>query len=254
MVLNASFDDDNAAVLSPSQWTTKAGSSPGPWVSYTEAWPGAHTGTYHGTHYSPLPYEVYTYQVVKNLPAGTYNLKAWVKGGGSRICQLQASNYGGPALAADIPGSPGQWTQVSILGLTVSNGQCEIGFYSKAPGGQWLYFDDVELVRQDASLMASSSLASVAASSSVGADADVALYPNPADSQTTITATFAQADAVTITVYDYQGTRLVQYQRPAVAGSNEFALDTSTLPSGSYTLRLTSASQAMPVLHLAVVH
>lgn len=248
-VLNASFDDDNAALLSPSQWTTKAGSSPGPWVSYTEAWPGAHTGTYHLTHYSPLPYEVYTYQVVKNLPAGTYTLKAWVKGGGSRICQLQASNYGGPALATDIPASPSQWTQVSLTGVIVSNGQCEIGFYSKAPAGQWLYFDDIELVRQETSFTASN-LASLTASSS----ADLALYPNPANSQTTITSTFVQAGAVTITVVDYQGTQLMQYQQSAVAGGNEFALDTSALPSGTYTVRLASASQPVQVLRLSVVH
>ncbi|MGI4834044.1 MAG: Ig-like domain-containing protein [Janthinobacterium lividum] len=249
-VLNASFDDDQAAVQSPRQWATQTGGLTGAWVSYTETHGGAHTGTYHGTHYALLPYEVYTSQVVQNLPKGTYNLKAWVRGGIRGKAQLQASNYGGPALAADIASSD-DWTQVSILGITVNNGRCEIGFYSNGPGGQWLYFDDVELTRQSDDALASNLLMSSSDNSATGG---LGLYPNPADSQTSITGTFAQEDNVTITVIDYQGTQLAQFQRTAVAGSNQFTLDTSGLPSGSYTLRVASSSQPVQVLHLAVLH
>ena len=249
-VLNASFEDDQAAVQSPRQWTTQTGSLTGPWVSYTETHGGAHTGTYHGSHYAMLPYEVYTYQVVKNLPNGTYNLKAWIRGGIQNKAQLQAKNYGGPALAANISSS-NDWVQVSILGITVSNGQCEVGFYSNGAAGQWLYFDDMELTRQDASSFAASMASS--SSSDFASTTDLGLYPNPADGQTSVTGTFAQDDAVTITVVDYQGTQLAQFQRTAVAGSNQFTLDTSGLPSGSYTLRVAS-SQPVQVLHLAVVH
>ncbi|NML67709.1 T9SS type A sorting domain-containing protein [Hymenobacter sp. RP-2-7] len=248
-VLNASFDDDQAAVLSPRQWKVQTGSLNGPWVSYTESYGGAHTGTYHGTHYSLLPYEIYTNQGVKKLPNGTYNLKAWVKGDIRYKAQLRASNYGGPTLAADIASSA-DWVQVSVLGITVSNGQCEVGFYSNGPGGQWLYFDDVELTRQDAGSPADNLLMS----SSDPAASGLGLYPNPANSQTSVTGTFAQNDNVTITVIDYQGTQLAQFQRTAVAGSNEFTLDTSSLPSGTYTLRVVSSSQPVQVLNLAVVH
>ena len=40
----------------------------------------------------------------------------------------------------------GSWTQVTIPNIPVTNGQCTIGFYSVAGAGQWLNFDDVELV------------------------------------------------------------------------------------------------------------
>jgi hypothetical protein len=219
-------------------------------VSYCETNGGGHTGNYHGTHYGMIPYEVYTYQVVKNLPNGTYNLKAWVRGGIKGKSQLQAKNYGGPALAANISSSD-DWMQVTIQGVTVSNGQCEVGFYSDARAGQWLYYDDIELVRQDNSLLSASMSMS---STDMSAVASVSLYPNPADGQTSVTGTFNQDEAVVITVVDYQGSQVAQYQRTAVAGTNQFSLDTGSLPSGSYTLRIASSSQPVQVLHLAVVH
>jgi hypothetical protein len=249
-VLNPSWEDDQASTQTPRQWSTQTMGLTGPWVSYCETNGGGHTGNYHGTHYGMIPYEVYTYQVVKNLPNGTYNLKAWVRGGIKGKSQLQAKNYGGPALAANISSSD-DWMQVTIQGVTVSNGQCEVGFYSDARAGQWLYYDDIELVRQDNSLLSASMSMS---STDMSAVTSVSLYPNPADGQTSVTGTFNQDEAVVITVVDYQGSQVAQYQRTAVAGTNQFSLDTGSLPSGSYTLRIASSSQPVQVLHLAVVH
>ena len=247
---NAGFEDDNAPVGSPTGWQTATGPNTNDNADYTEAYPGAHTGTYHGTHYRPEAYEIYTYQVVSDLPNGTYTLSAWMKSsGGQRQAQLQAKNFGGQALAADAPATPdGQWVLVTIAGIQVSNGQCEIGFYSQASGGQWLYVDDVTLVPQGDSGNAS-------ATPTPPAPADgPSLYPNPADDQVTLGVSFARQDVVTVSVLDAQGTLLVQHWRDAVPGDNQFVIPTRYLPNGLYTLKLASRSQPTSILRLQVQH
>ena len=145
-VANPGFEADGVATDTPTGWQTTAGAGTNGNADYTESYAGAHSGTYHGTHYRPDSYEVYTYQTVTNLPAGTYALRAWMKSsGGQPLAQLQAKNYGGAPLATNVGATSGNWVQVEVKGIAVSNGQCEIGFYSKAQGGQWLYFDDVTL-------------------------------------------------------------------------------------------------------------
>ncbi|MGI4886580.1 MAG: Ig-like domain-containing protein [Janthinobacterium lividum] len=244
-VLNASFDDDQAAVQKPAQWFTWGTTV----ASYTEANGGAHTGAYHGTHYQVFgSYEVYTYQIVKNLPTGAYTLTAWIKnGGGQDQVQMLAKNYGGATVAVAIPvTSDWKWIQITLPNVAVSNGQCEIGFYSKAAGNQALFFDDVQLVLQQGAATSVASSASILA-------AGPTLFPNPADSQVTVSVNFAQATAVTLVVTDMQGTPLVRSQQQAVAGDNQFMLNTSTLPSGIYTLQIQS-NQPTLVQRLEVKH
>ncbi len=247
-VLNASFDDDGAPVQAPSQWSTQTWGTTQAYASYTESYGGARTGAYHGTHYRPEDYEVYTYQVVKNLPAGTYALRAWVRSsGGQPQAQVLAKNYGGASLATNIQGTTGAWTLVEVKNITVTSGQCEIGLYSKAQGGQSLYFDDVELARQDGGS------ASAAVSRSVADVAHLTLYPNPADDQVAVSANFAQASAVVLVVIDLQGTTVARSEQQAIAGDNQFTINTSNLPDGLYSVQVQS-SQATLVQRLEVRH
>ena len=250
-VRNASFDDDQAAVRKPSGWVTTPGPGTNDNASYTESYGNSRTGSYHGTHYRPEAYEVTTSQLVTGLPNGTYTLSAWVKSsGGQRVAQLQARNYGGSPRTAAAPATPdGQWALVTISNILVANGQCEVGFYSNAPGGQWLYYEDVALTPLGAG---DGNLADNPASA-VAPIPTPALFPNPADNQTTVSLTLPGSQTVTLTVYDKQGRQLAQYQRAAVAGDNQFSLDTSALPSGLYTLRVAS-SQPTQVLRLEVQH
>ncbi|TPG65567.1 Ig-like domain-containing protein [Hymenobacter nivis] len=251
-VLNPSFDNDLLPRWDPRYWTTRAIGNTRIYASFIEAYPGAHTGLYHGTQYRPEAFEVYTYQTVRNLPAGSYTLRAWVKNtGGQAIAEMRASNYGGSLVSTAAPTTAdGQWVQISVPNIAVSNGQCEIGFYSKASGGQSLYYDDVELVLQSA---ASSAATSAAAAVTSALAASSTLFPNPADGQVTVSTNFEQATAVTLVVTDMQGTPMLRSQQQAAAGDNQFVLDTSRLPSGIYALQIQS-SQPTRVERLEVRH
>jgi hypothetical protein len=246
---NFSFEDDNAGVPAPRLWQTQTGGSTYTNASYSESYPNAHSGTFHGTHYRPEAYQVYTYQTITGLANGTYALSAWVKSsGGQPVTQLRAQNFGGSLLTAAISTSTDNWVQVTIPNVTVTNGQCEVGFYSQANAGQWLYFDDISLVP------AAPAMALARADvSATDLAVTPALYPNPANDQVTLTTTVEQASGVTIIISDLQGNTMASYQRKAVAGENQFVLDTNNLASGLYILRIqgndTSSAQRLEVKH-----
>ncbi|WNR45946.1 glycosyl hydrolase 53 family protein [Paenibacillus roseipurpureus] len=147
LLTNPSFETDGAATQSVTGWSTWSPNAQYSAADYTET--GGFLGTYRATHWNANPYEVYTFQIVKNLQNGTYTLKAWVRsGGGQSTAKLLAKNFGSASsLFATIPSS-GAWTQITIPNIGVTNGQCEVGVYSVAATGQWLSFDQVELYRQ----------------------------------------------------------------------------------------------------------
>ena len=245
---NYSFEDDQAAAAAPRQWLTQTGGSTQANASYSESYPNAHTGTYHGTHYRPEAYQIYTYQTITGLINGTYSLSAWVKStGGQPVAQLRAQNYGGSSLSTAIPASIDTWVLVTIPSVNVTNGQCEVGIYSQANAGQWLHFDDITLVAT------TGSSAKTALSTSGEAAAVPALYPNPANDQFTLTTTVSQSAAITVLITDLQGNTLASYQRKAIAGENKFVIDTNNLANGLYILR-TQGGDTPTVQRLEVKH
>jgi hypothetical protein len=243
---NFSFEDDQAAVQAPRQWLTQTGGSTYANASYTEAYGGGRTGTYHGTHYRPEAYQIYTYQTIMGLANGTYSLSAWVKStGGQPVAQLRAQNYGGNSLNTAIPASADTWVKVTIPNVTITNGQCEVGIYSQANAGQWVHFDDVTL------LPATTENYKADFTSDKGVTPT--LYPNPANDQVTLTTTVSQVSAVTIIITDLQGNTLASYQRKAIVGENQFILDTNNLANGLYILRV-QGSNATSTQRLEVKH
>jgi hypothetical protein len=132
---------------------------------------------------------------------------------------------------------------VSVAGIVVSNGQCEVGFYSQATGGQWLYFDDVELVAQsNGAKITLSALATEAALPK--------LYPNPANDQVTITKSFDHSAAATLVITDLQGVPIARYKQQATTGDNQFILNTINLPNGLYLLRIEGDNSSMQRLEI----
>ncbi len=247
LLANPSFDADGQGVQSPQNWYTWGGARDQNYVDYTESYGNAHAGTYHGTHYHPQPYEVYTYQIATNLANGLYTLRAWVKGGGGQsVAVMLAKNFGGSAMEVNIPatagGTHGAWTQITLTDINVTNGQCEVGFYSRTDGAhQWIYFDDVELVSQVSSAnrnAAAANAASISAPSVAKAATALTVYPNPAQGQFNVTTSFAQAGSVDIWLVTQQGLRAAHYQQQVQAGTNKLVVPAAALPAGPYLLHM----------------
>ncbi len=98
------------------------------------------SGRYQLVHYSAKDYKVYVYQIIPDLPAGTYELRAWVRSSGGQS-RMVAKQYGGPDLSADITGD--QYHILTIPNIEVTSGKCEIGFFSNGGAGGYTAIDDV---------------------------------------------------------------------------------------------------------------
>ncbi|MCA1036608.1 carbohydrate-binding protein [Bacillus infantis] len=102
-------------------------------------------GKYKLTHWGSSDYMQTTYQTV-NVPNGTYRASVWVRKDTGNNIQLEVKKYGGKDLKiATGTDGIGDWKQLFINGIKVTNGQLEIGVFSDSPAGKWAAFDDFEL-------------------------------------------------------------------------------------------------------------
>jgi len=107
------------------------------------------TGSLNLTHWKSTAYQVYTYQTVTGLANGNYTLKAYVtSSGGHNQCQMQTQNFGGGIKMTKDITTNAAYAQFSILNINVTNGQCEIGFWSDGNAGNWLSVDDIQFYKQ----------------------------------------------------------------------------------------------------------
>lgn len=103
-------------------------------------------GEYKLTFWNEEDYGCSVYQTVTGLEDGTYTLSAWVMtNAAQKVNQLYAKNYGGDELTQTLPVSDLGWNKVVIDNIQVTNGQCEIGVYSIANGGDWCNIDNIML-------------------------------------------------------------------------------------------------------------
>jgi hypothetical protein len=124
-VLNPTFEADRVAVTQPAGWTTSNGSN----VS------GGHTGNWSWQLAGTASLD----QLI-TLPNGTYSLSAWIKASAAGG-QLYAKGFGGTEKTAAIAASTA-WTNVTITGIAVSNGACDVGITTS---GQTVTVDDFVL-------------------------------------------------------------------------------------------------------------
>lgn len=142
---NAGFEAEQTSTQTPTGWA-EAWATPD--ASYTETTLGAHGGNYHLTHWKGSSYEVSTYQTETGLANGTYTLSAWVKSsGGQTKAVMYALGFGGNEMNYNLNSAISNWTYVTIPNIQVTNGQCQIGFYSNAGTNQYLMMDDVSFVK-----------------------------------------------------------------------------------------------------------
>ena len=59
-----------------------------------------------------------------------------------------------------LPRSIGEWTLVSIPGIKVANGQCQIAISSDAKANNWVQVDDISLVNNAATSVVNASVLS----------------------------------------------------------------------------------------------
>jgi arabinogalactan endo-1,4-beta-galactosidase len=225
LVNNPGFEY-TAATQNPLGWTTTSTTDVD--ADKTEG-PG-HSGQFQLTHYKATAYSVTTSQTISNLPNGTYTLRAWVQsGGGQTTCQL----YGRSGTAEQTRAVPtGTWQQLSVPGIVVANGQCEIGLRSVANAGNYANLDDVELVATALATTAPAALASAPQ-----------LYPNPTAGPLALSYALARPCAVQVALLSLTGQRLrTLAEMPlAPAGAHRLALGSlDGLPAGVYLVQLTA--------------
>lgn len=126
--LNPSFEADRVAMTQPAGWVTTSGTNV----------QGGHTGRWGwqlaGT--STLG------QTIASVPNGTYTLTVWARAA-SAGAQLYAKGFGGTDKTTAIAAGTG-WINVTLPGISVSNGRCEIGVTTS---GQTVTVDDFVLSR-----------------------------------------------------------------------------------------------------------
>lgn len=139
LVTNPGFETDGVT-QNPSGWTTWSNGNEA--ANYTEA--GGYSGSYKLSHWKSTAYQLSTYQIKTGLTNGTYTMKAWVKSsGGFNTSQMYVKNFGGSEKNINIP-SANTWTQITITGINVTNGQAEFGFWTNANPNNWINVDNVE--------------------------------------------------------------------------------------------------------------
>ena len=157
-LLNGNFEDAKAGW---DTWTGSNGSGAG--ADYVEASTG-YLDTNCLVHSSTSDYEVYTNQIVADIPNGHYTLSAYVQSSGGQMQSfIGAKNYG-PGLEQKIslPAyGDGVWTYVEIPGILVQNGSITIGVYSKANAGEWVKVDNISLRRESENLLSYADFESV---------------------------------------------------------------------------------------------
>jgi hypothetical protein len=138
--LNPSFEADRVTMAQPAGWITSGTASSNA--------SGGHTGDWKWLLSSTAAYQSSLTQSVTGLPNGTYTLAAWVESsGGQSVAQMFATGFGGAEIDASVNTPIANWLQVSIPGIVVTNGTCQIGVRTTASANQWLDVDDFTLVK-----------------------------------------------------------------------------------------------------------
>ncbi len=230
LVSNPSFEVDNTFTQTPTGWSTAGTDSD---ADYAEGSSNSRTGNYRGTHWKGSAYRVYTYQTVTGLSNGSYTAKAWVRsGGGQSTAIFVAQNYGGNQRTVNIPATS-TWTQVSIPNIQVTNGKCELAFYSVAGAGQWINFDDVQLVPSGAgarTIAQEGKITKITEGQEVAATT-LLVYPNPVTAELRVVLPAGEGVAQ-VRIEDLQGRLLMDKKL-----TNRQSLDVSSLSPGTYLVR-----------------
>lgn len=140
LLANPSFEEDNDVTSQPAGWSIWAQATADYNAIKTE-W-GGFSGDWKLAFWRESAYSCSIYQVLSGLENGTYTLSAWIMSNGSQdVCHIYAKNYGGAEKTTAVPVSDISWNKIMIENIEVTNGQCEIGLYTKANANDWVNID-----------------------------------------------------------------------------------------------------------------
>ena len=106
---------------------------------------GGHTGNWCAQQYGANAFSANMSQDIA-LPNGNYTLKFWVRSsGGQKSAKVYVKNYGGAEMSVSANKNIGNWTQMSIDNIPVTDGKIQVGFASDGNAGNWLMVDDFTL-------------------------------------------------------------------------------------------------------------
>ena len=153
VLTNAGFETGTAHGATIPGWVRAGATQADIDASFLE-YQTAHAGYGRLTNWSNTAFKVTTSQTVSSIPNGTYTLTAWIMRDTRFTTQyLFASSYSAADSAAKMTvdtasASSTVYTQITLSGIQVTNGTCEVGLYSEAADtGVWANLDDFSLVR-----------------------------------------------------------------------------------------------------------
>lgn len=137
-ILNPSFEADRVSQTTLAGWKAS-----GTGNSNKNS---AKTGNWSAQQWSDSPYKA-TLSQDAAVPNGTYTLKAWVRSsGGQNQSYIYVKGYGGNERQIALNKKIDSWQEVSISDIVVTNGKIQVGIYSDANAGNWVFFDDFSLI------------------------------------------------------------------------------------------------------------
>ncbi|WP_432574989.1 glycosyl hydrolase 53 family protein [Kineococcus sp. SYSU DK005] len=132
-VADASFENSSRAWRTDGEKGTAALAGPG------------RTGAAALLHSSRTERATSTYQVIRNVPDGYYDLTGWTTStGGQQQAVLFAASASGAEARTALPVST-QWTRVVVRGVHVQGGELTLGLRTSGSSGQVAKLDDVSL-------------------------------------------------------------------------------------------------------------
>lgn len=109
----------------------------------------AHHGIYAVNYWLDKPFEFELYQIVTDIPNGTYEVSMWIQGSGGDLVQLKVSDYGGQDRTITIANNGWlKWSNPKISDIQILTNRIRISVIVKANAGNWGWIDQFELVKR----------------------------------------------------------------------------------------------------------
>lgn len=107
----------------------------------------AHHGVYAVNYWLDKSFEFEMYQIVRDLPEGTYKLSMWIQGSGGDEVELSISEHGGEKVSVRIENRGWlQWNH-PVLEVRIASGIARISLRVKGKAGNWGWVDEFQLIR-----------------------------------------------------------------------------------------------------------